>query len=88
MKLNVTTKEEKIWSLKEHFPSEPVFIPKPGSQLEDEGVVLSAIISETCETDGFLLFLDGQTFAEIARAKFSSPSALTTDFHGVFVAST
>lgn len=48
------------------------------------GVVLSAVLTEKDEKQGFLLILDGKSFTEIARAEFRTPSAITTDFHGIF----
>uniref|UniRef100_T1KM42 Uncharacterized protein n=2 Tax=Tetranychus urticae TaxID=32264 RepID=T1KM42_TETUR len=84
LKCNVKTKETVIWSDAGCTPSEPVFIPKPGAIDEDDGVILSAVLYEKIENEGFLLVLDGKSFKELARAHFKTPSAITSDFHGLF----
>ncbi|XP_015788624.1 beta,beta-carotene 9',10'-oxygenase [Tetranychus urticae] len=84
LKCNVKTKETVIWSDAGCTPSEPVFIPKPGAIDEDDGVILSAVLYENIENEGFLLALDGKSFKELARAHFKTPSAITSDFHGLF----
>ena len=56
----------------DHFASEPVFIPNPNGTNEDDGVVLSTILSNNPKKNPpFLLILDGSTFTEIARAEAS-----------------
>jgi carotenoid cleavage dioxygenase-like enzyme len=52
---------------------------------EDDGVLLSLVISESDERKGFLLVLDGKSMKEVARAEFASPSILTPTFHGIFL---
>ena len=37
MKLNVRTKETRLWQEEDSYPSEPLFIPTPGAQDEDDG---------------------------------------------------
>lgn len=45
MKLDVVTgKRLAAWELPHHFPSEPIFVPQPGSTAEDCGVVLSVVL--------------------------------------------
>ncbi|XP_015784651.1 beta,beta-carotene 9',10'-oxygenase-like [Tetranychus urticae] len=84
LKCDVITKETVLWSDQGCAPSEPVFIPRPGAVDEDDGVVLSAVLYEKIENEGFLLVLDGKSFKEMARAHFKTPSAITSDFHGLF----
>lgn len=50
-----------------------------------QGVILSAILNESDENRGFLLVLDAKNFIELARAEFQTPSAIPTDFHGMFL---
>lgn len=52
---------------------------------EDDGVILSMVMSEADERKGFLLVLDAKTMKEVARADFATPSALTPTFHGIFL---
>lgn len=37
VKVDIDTKEVKVWSEKDHYPSEPVFVPRPGATDEDDG---------------------------------------------------
>ena len=81
-KVNLETKAVIPWIEEHCFPSEPVFIPSPGATEEDDGIILSVVVG-VLEKPSFLLFLDGKTFTEIARAVVPGRLALT--FHGVFL---
>ncbi|XP_070552531.1 carotenoid-cleaving dioxygenase, mitochondrial-like [Ptychodera flava] len=81
VKFDLEEKTLKFWQEDHHFTSEPVFVPKPGSTMEDDGVVLSSVMS-TNESPSFLLILDGKSFTEIARAQI--PLKITCAFHGRF----
>ncbi|XP_074593097.1 carotenoid-cleaving dioxygenase, mitochondrial-like [Brevipalpus obovatus] len=86
MKCDTLKKRQKIWFQNDYYPSEPIFVPKPGSTEEDDGVVLSYVVSEVDEHDGFLLLLDGISFQEIGRARFrASSSHLIPQFHAIFL---
>lgn len=63
------------------YPSEPVYVPAPGSSAEDEGVILSVVLDGTRGTS-FLLLLDAKTFIEQARAEV--PQHIPFGFHGEF----
>lgn len=65
------------------FPGEPVFVPAPGADAEDEGVVLAGVLDMRKGTS-FLLVLDGSSFAELARAEV--PHHIPSDLHGQFYA--
>lgn len=58
---------------------EPVFVPAPGGEREDEGVVLTVALDAGADRSR-LLVLDGITFEERARATL--PHAVPFDFHG------
>lgn len=72
-KINTETKETLIWE--EPGCGEPVFVPTPGAQEEDEGVILAVVGSS-------LLILDGKSFKEIGRAKV--PHTLPPGLHGQY----
>jgi beta,beta-carotene 9',10'-dioxygenase len=63
------------------YPGEPVFVPAPGSQVEDEGVVLSVVLDAAAKRS-FLLVLDAAGFHELARAE--APHHIPFGFHGDF----
>ncbi|GAB0495292.1 hypothetical protein MMPV_006591 [Pyropia vietnamensis] len=70
------------WSETGCYPSEPVFVARPGGSAEDDGVVLSVVVDvPRCCT--FLLVLDAKTFKELARAEVDEVVPLT--FHGSFL---
>lgn len=79
-KFDLETKQLTIWNAPGHKVLEPVFIPSPESQTEDDGVVLTVI--HDVKKNSFLVALDGRTFKEIARAKM--PWHIPSSFHGQY----
>ncbi|MEL6524114.1 MAG: carotenoid oxygenase family protein [Chloroflexota bacterium] len=67
------------WHVDGHYPSEPVFAPKPGSSIEDEGVLMSTVYDSTTEKS-YLLVLDAQSFHQMARVNL--PIRIPFGFHG------
>jgi len=59
--------------------SEPIFVPRPDGDREDDGVVL-AVVLDTEAGHSRLVVLDGETLDELARAPV--PHAIPFDFHG------
>ncbi|KAI3371916.1 hypothetical protein L3Q82_006789 [Scortum barcoo] len=82
LKMDVHTKELKVWRYPGLYPSEPVFVASPKATEEDDGVVLSVIITPREEKSTFLLILDAKTFAELGRAEV--PVNIPYGTHGVF----
>lgn len=66
-------------------PSEPIFIGRPGSTEEDDGVVLTIVINKE-GTRSFLVALDGRSFTEISRANM--PQVYSLGPHGTFIEGT
>jgi beta-carotene 15,15'-monooxygenase len=62
----------------DHF-SEPIFVPRPDGDREDDGVVLTVAL-DTGADRSVLVVLDGETMTERARAPL--PHAVPFDFHG------
>jgi beta-carotene 15,15'-monooxygenase len=58
---------------------EPVFVPAPDGDAEDDGVVVTVALDTEADRSR-LLVLDGDTFEERARAPL--PHAVPFDFHG------
>ncbi len=80
-KLDTETKKILHWSQKGCYPGELIFIPHPGSTVEDEGVVMTIVLDRLNNTS-FLLILDAKTFKEIGRAV--APYPIPPGFHANF----
>lgn len=72
------------WAESGCFPGEPVFVPRPGAEREDDGVLLSVVLDSRSERS-FLLVLDASDLGEIARAE--GPHHIPFSFHGQFAPS-
>lgn len=70
-----------FWSEPDFTPSEPVFIPRPGSSEEDDGVILSVVLDGP-NARSMLVVLDAKNLSEMARATMEIPSAF--GLHGIF----
>ncbi len=84
IKFDVEKKEQvAIWEEPCTSPSEPVFVPRPDANddNEDDGIVLSVILDQKAKRS-FLIVLDGITFKELARAYL--PVHIPLSFHGNF----
>jgi carotenoid cleavage dioxygenase-like enzyme len=73
------------WSQPDCYPSEPVFVPRPGSDDEDDGVLLSVVL-DGAHASSFLVVLDARDMRELARAAVPIPIPL--GLHGAYVGST
>uniref|UniRef100_A0A672LPR2 Carotenoid-cleaving dioxygenase, mitochondrial n=1 Tax=Sinocyclocheilus grahami TaxID=75366 RepID=A0A672LPR2_SINGR len=82
IKMDLESKKFKVWRQPDLYPSEPVFIPSPNAEKEDDGVILSVIITPVKDKSTFLLVLDAKTFEELGRAEV--PVNIPYGFHGVF----
>jgi beta,beta-carotene 9',10'-dioxygenase len=78
-KIDVNSKTSQQWAQAGCFPGEPIFVPRPGGQNEDDGVVLSVILDLVHRTS-FLLILDASNMQELARAE--APHAIPVGLHG------
>uniref|UniRef100_A0A8C5Q1S2 Carotenoid-cleaving dioxygenase, mitochondrial n=1 Tax=Leptobrachium leishanense TaxID=445787 RepID=A0A8C5Q1S2_9ANUR len=83
IKVDVETKKAKIWKETGFYPSEPIFVPAPQSAEEDDGVILSAVLTPHQDQSTFLLVLDAKDFTELGRAEV--PVHIPYGFHGIFV---
>ncbi len=72
-----------VWSAPEnHFPSEPIFVPKPSADREDEGVLIS-IILDANQNMSYILILDAQSLLEISNTYL--PVVIPFDVHGKWI---
>jgi carotenoid cleavage dioxygenase-like enzyme len=80
-KIDTLKNEQVLWQAAGLQPGEPVFIAKPGSAEEDDGVVMT-IVLDANDQKAFLLVLDAKTFKEIAR--LYAPHAIPVGLHAQF----
>jgi len=74
--------QDKVWYEENHYTAEPIFIPRPGAEEEDDGVVLVVVMNGFTE-ESYLLMLDGKTFEKIAVALL--PEIVPMSIHGTWV---
>lgn len=80
-KIDIKTGLNQSWQEAGVLPGEAVFIPKPNSYEEDDGVIVN-IVLDVLKQKAFLLILDGKSFEEIGRVY--TPFAIPIGLHGQF----
>ncbi|XP_061897364.1 beta,beta-carotene 15,15'-dioxygenase isoform X1 [Entelurus aequoreus] len=85
IKFDTLTRTHVEWQLDKCYPSEPVFVASPGAVDEDDGVILSSVISLDSNMSPFMLVLNAKTFQELARAAI--PASVHLDLHGLYIPS-
>ncbi|KAF2749408.1 carotenoid oxygenase [Sporormia fimetaria CBS 119925] len=68
-----------FWETEGHTPSEPIFVPDPNGEAEDDGVILSVVL-DGLEGKSYLLCLDARDLSEKGKAEMDQAMAFT--FHG------
>jgi beta,beta-carotene 9',10'-dioxygenase len=81
VKIDIETGSVTRWYEQRCYPGEPVFVPAPAGNAEDDGVLLSVVL-DTEKDSSFLLVLDAATLAELARDR--APYTIPFHFHGNF----
>jgi carotenoid cleavage dioxygenase-like enzyme len=71
----------KIWHEDNTYPGEPVFVPRPKSTEEDDGVVLSVLL-DAKKGNSFLLILNARSFEELGRVEV--PHHIPIGLHGQY----
>jgi carotenoid cleavage dioxygenase-like enzyme len=85
LKIDIIRQKISRWYEEGCYPGEPIFVPEPNSEQEDEGIILSVVLDGN-QGNSFLLILDGHSFVEIARTKI--PHHIPFGFHGQYFPST
>jgi carotenoid cleavage dioxygenase-like enzyme len=86
-----TGKHVAHWRKYDHWPSEPIFIARPGGYTEDDGVILNIVLGEVNADRGggptmsFLYVLSAKDFSEIAIVPLLIP--IPYQGHGLFYSS-
>ena len=78
VRIDVTDGSTLTWWEEGCYPGEPVFVSAPGADTEGTGVLLSVVLDARRGTS-FLLVLDAQTLAGVARAE--CPHHIPFSFH-------
>lgn len=81
IKVDVKNRQTWVWHETGCYPSEPVFVPAPNAQSEDDGVLLIVVL-DSLAGNSFLLALDAHTMQELGRAIV--PQHIPFGFHGSF----
>ncbi|KAM4601758.1 beta,beta-carotene 15,15'-dioxygenase isoform 2-T2 [Polymixia lowei] len=82
-KFDIVTRKHVEWQADNCYPSEPVFVASPGAVEEDDGVILSSVISPDPTISPFMLVLNAKTMEEVARASLNV--SVHMDLHGLFI---
>lgn len=86
IKVDARTKERISWKEEKCFSWEPIFVPAPDAQEEDDGVIVAGFLTSEAANKVGLIILDAKNLQELARAEFSNlPSPITKPFHGWFI---
>lgn len=79
VKVDVRERVAHTWHENGCYPGEPVFVPDPGDEREDAGVLLSVTL-DSQSASSFLLVLDAGDLSELARARVAHH--IPFGFHG------
>jgi torulene dioxygenase len=71
-----------VWQEEGCYCSEPIFVASPGAKAEDDGVLLSVVLSAP-DKKSFLVVLDAKNMKEVGRAWVSL--AVPFNFHGAYL---
>jgi beta,beta-carotene 9',10'-dioxygenase len=82
VKIDVSNGTSRSWYKEGHYPGEPVFVPTPNSQTEDDGVLISVVLDIHSNTS-FLLLLNAASMEQIAKATL--PHSILFGYHGTFI---
>ncbi|XP_054716397.1 beta,beta-carotene 15,15'-dioxygenase-like [Uloborus diversus] len=86
IKLDNITGDMIVWKEKETmYPGELIYVPRPGSTEEDDGVLLCVVLDVEPDSPDFLMVLDAKTFKELGRAVVPNSIQLPPTVHGCFL---
>lgn len=85
IKVDTQTKKPLTWCETNCYPSEPIFVPSPNPESEDDGVLLSAAVwGREEENKVGLLVLCAKTMTEYGRCVFTTDGPVPKCLHGWF----
>jgi carotenoid isomerooxygenase len=86
IKVDVINRTRLTWCETNVYPSEPIFVPSPDPQFEDDGVVLASMVwGNGDENRVGLIVLDARNMQELGRCEFKDlPGPVPKCLHGWF----
>lgn len=81
VKIDIASRKSQVWFEDGAYPGEPVFVPAPNRETEDDGVILSVVLHPGLK-QSYLLILDARDMTELGRARL--PQQILIGFHGIF----
>lgn len=84
IKVDVQTNKSVCFSEQGLYLGSPVFIPRPNSEIEDDGVLAMIALHPCDETTVSLVVLDAATLQELARGTLDTCSGVPMPLHGSF----
>nr|QNU40510.1 EcBCO-like2 [Palaemon carinicauda] len=85
LKLDVKTCKMSVFTEDKFTLAEPVFVQDPNAKEEDDGVLLTTLLSKLDPLYVALLVLDAKDMKEKARVEFKTKGKVTSAFHGQYV---
>lgn len=87
MKTDTIARADIFWKEENLFTWEPIYVPSPSPESEDDGVIVAGFLSNQNSNQVGIVILDAKNMKELARAEFSDlPTEITKSFHGWYVA--
>lgn len=86
VKHNVETGETTRWAgqdRKRHMPWQPIYVQKPGSDVEDDGVLL-CLTRDSSNNTSFVVVLDAHSFEELGKVWLPEGHHIPLHAHGMF----
>ncbi|XP_016940124.4 carotenoid isomerooxygenase [Drosophila suzukii] len=86
IKVDVWNKTSLTWCEDNVYPSEPIFVPSPDPQSEDDGVILASMVIGGGLNDCYvgLIVLCAKTMTELGRCDFHTNGPVPKCLHGWF----
>ena len=82
VKIDVVNGSHRSWYKDGHYPGEPIFVPEPTAQSEDDGLLLSVVL-DTHSSSSYLLILNASNLEQVAKATL--PHSILFGYHGTFI---
>jgi beta,beta-carotene 9',10'-dioxygenase len=82
VKVDVTTGTVRSWQEPAAYPGEPIFVPSPEPDRDEDDGVLLTVVLDSRDAGSYLLVLDAKSLAELGRVFV--PHHIPLGFHGQY----